>query len=247
MSEGRAPRALVAGGSGGLGAACVEALARTGFSVTLTCHRGLEAGQRLAAEVQGCAVQVAFPAAAGTLSQLVELASGGPEGSLEALVWAVGPEVPQEPLGDLEPAALARALAVEVEAFHGLLRAALPALRRGSGSVVALTSAGGARFPPGDALSVVPKGAVEALVRGLAREEGKHGVRANAVAVGVIDGGMFRRLDLPPGWTEAALRRIPLGRLGRPEEVGVTVAFLCSRAAAYVTGNVLRVDGGYGV
>lgn len=247
MSDAPSPRALVAGGSGGLGAACVEALARTGFSVTLTCHRRLEAGQRLAEQVQGCAVQVAFPAPEPTLRQLVELASGGPGGSLEALVWAVGPEVPQEPLSALEPAALARALSVEVEAFHGLLRAALPALRRGSGSVVALTSAGGSRFPPGDALSVVPKGAVEALIRGLAREEGKHGLRANAVAVGVVDAGMFQRLDLPEGWTEAALRRIPLRRLGRPEEVGVTVAFLCSRAAGYITGNVLRVDGGYGV
>ena len=48
-------------------------------------------------------------------------------------------------------------------------------------------------------------------------------------------------------WTEAALRRIPLRRFGRPEEVGVTVAFLCSKAAGYITGNVIRVDGGYGV
>ena len=242
-----APKALIMGGSGGLGQACVRALAALGFDLTFTCHEQVDAAQALAAELGACAARVPLPAKEATLQALVDLAAGGPGQPLHALVWAVGRDVPQEPLSAISPVALGEALSLEVESLQGLLVAALPALRRGHGSVVALTSAGGARFPPGDGLSVVPKAAVEALIKGVAREEGKHGVRANAVAVGVMDAGMFRRIDFPPGWTEAALKRIPLGRLGQAEELGQTVAFLCSEGAGYLTGNVLRLDGGYGV
>ena len=81
------------------------------------------------------------------------------------------------------------------------------------------------------------------MVRAVAREEARFGVRANAVAVGVIDAGMFRRIEFPEGWTEKALQDIPLGRLGRAEDVGDAVAFLAN--APYVTGHVLSVDGGW--
>jgi len=238
-------QALVVGGTGGLGQAIVRALAGLGYRVTLTCHRQVEQARALAEEVGGAACQVALPASAATVDGLVSLAAVG--GRLDVLVWAAGPLVPQQPIAELRPEALREALAVEVEALHATVRAALPALRAAGGSVVALTSAGGSRFPPGDALSVVPKAAVEALIVGLAREEGKHGVRANAVAVGVIDAGMFRELELSEAWRAAALRRIPLRRFGSAEDVARAVAFLAAPTAAYVTGQVLTVDGGYAV
>ncbi len=140
------------------------------------------------------------------------------------------------------------ALDVDARGFLSLLQAALPDLRAQSGSVVAVTTAGLRRHPPGDILSVGPKAVVEALVRGLAREEGRHGVRANAVALGVIETGMFPELvargELSEAWVADALRHTALKRFGTAEEVGEVVAWLAGPGASYVTGQVLHLDGG---
>ena len=136
------------------------------------------------------------------------------------------------------------------DGFFHLVGAVLPHLRRARGSLTALTSAGLARFPPRDILSVAPKAAIEALVRGLAREEGRHGVRANCVALGMIDAGIFHRLagtEITPEWLEAATRNTPLGRLGTAAEAADATVFLASSRASFITGQTLLVDGGYSV
>src|SRR5439155_17125365 len=133
--------------------------------------------------------------------------------------------------------------------FH-VVQAVVRRSRDSRGSIVALTSAGLVRHPVRDILSTAPKAAIEALVRGLAREEGRHGVRANSVAVGVIDAGLFQRLsvaELKADWLEAARRSTPLGRFGSADDVAEAVVFLASRRAAFVTGVQLVVDGGYSV
>jgi NAD(P)-dependent dehydrogenase (short-subunit alcohol dehydrogenase family) len=96
---------------------------------------------------------------------------------------------------------------------------------------------------------VAPKGAIEALMRGIAREEGRFGVRANNVAVGVVDAGMFPKLvergELSQAWIDAAMRNTPLRRFGTPDEIADAVVFLASNQAKYITGQTLFVDGGY--
>ena len=103
-------------------------------------------------------------------------------------------------------------------------------------------------YPPGDALSSVPKAAIESLCRAIAKEEGRANIRANAVAPGIIDAGLganfLKELYSPEVW-EAQRRRIALRRFGSGEDIADAVAFLASDRARYITGQTLIVDGGF--
>ena len=239
MSDLRPGWALVVGGSGGLGAAICEHLGGAGQDVVVGYGGNLEKAEAVAMRVRerGARAQVR--------SIGLDVGDVGSTEGLGALVWAVGPEIGQPYLSQTDPADLARVLEVEAMGFFRVARRCIPALRESGGSVVALVSAGLERWPPGDGLSVIPKAAVQATIRGIAREEARHGVRANAVGVGVIDAGMFHRIDFDEAWLEAARDNIPLRRFGTAEEVAATVGFLVSDGARYLTAQTIYVDGGY--
>ena len=105
------------------------------------------------------------------------------------------------------------------------------------------------KYPPKDSLSAIPKGGVEALVRAVAAEEGRFGVRANAVGPGLMEAGMYHELvkrgDFTKELLDDAAKNIALGRPGRAGDIAEAVCFLASDAAAYITGKTLDVDGGY--
>jgi len=245
--------ALVAGGSGGLGRAVCERLARAGIRVALTYRKRADAAEETAAAVRAAGGQATILEAdladAERVGPLVDglVAEHGP---LQTVVHAVGSDIPMRYISQIDAETWHKVLHADVDGFFHLVRASLPHLRRAKGSIVALTSAGLRRYPVRDVLSVAPKAAIEALVRGVAREEGRYGVRANGVAVGVIDAGIFQRLsrtELAPEWIDAARENAALGRFGTAEEVAEATVFLASRRSSYVTGQTLYVDGGYSI
>lgn len=244
--------AVVIGGSGGIGSAICERLAERGADVALT-YRSNGRGATDAAQLVEEAGRRAWSAeldlgdgeaVAGFFGEVAERF-----GHVHTVVFAIGTDIPMVHASQIAPADWRRTIDGDLTGFFNIVAAAVPRLRAGGGSLVAVTSAGLRRHPPRDILSTVPKAGIEALVRGIAREEGRHGVRANSVALGVIEAGHFHRVEheLPPGFVEAMKTNTALRRLGRAREAADAVVFLASSAASYITGHSLTVDGGYSV
>lgn len=244
--------ALVVGGSGGLGAACARKLASRGSSVAVTFNRNAGAGTTIADAcrewgVHGSAHQLDVADSAACAEVVARVAEE--RGGIHTLVHAAGPHVPMVHLSRTHPDDMARQLRDDPAGFFNVVHPALPSLREAQGSIVAITTAATSRFPARDGLSAGPKGAVEALVRGLAAEEGRFGVRVNAVGPGMLTDGMAARLidsgDLSADALDVARANIPLRRFGNAHDIAEAVCFLASDAADFVSGQKLDVDGGY--
>lgn len=242
--------ALVLGGTGGLGRAIGARLAAEGVTVAV----GYRGDARAAAEFAAALGAGAFALRADVVDPAAldaAVAAATARGPLHTLVFAAGRLAVQRYLSQIDASEMRAAFEVEAFGFQRAVRAALPALRAAAGSIVHIGSAGALAWAAGDALSIVPKAANEALVQGLAREEGRYGVRANSVLVGVVEGGMFERLraagELDDRWLTASRDRQALKRFGTPADVAAAVAFLASTDAGYVTGQTIAVAGGLGV
>lgn len=244
--------ALVVGGSGGIGSAIARGFAARGVTIAITYRHNQDAAEQVAAAIRGaggaCSLhQVSLGDIEGVKACLEALAEE--HGQIHTIAHAAGTHIEQPYISQLTPEQWRNTMDWDVNGFFHVVHAGLPHLRASKGSIVFVSSAGLRRFPPGDVLSVAPKGAIEALMRGIAREEGRYGIRANNVAVGVVDAGMFPKLvergEISQAWIDAALRNTPLRRFGMPEEVADAVVFLASSRARYITGQTLFVDGGY--
>jgi NAD(P)-dependent dehydrogenase (short-subunit alcohol dehydrogenase family) len=250
----RAGAALVVGGSGGLGLAVVRMLASRGSAVGLTYRSNeraalaaVESAWQWGVHASAHRLDVTDPDAASAVVEEVAATYGG----LHTLVHAAGPPVPMRHLSAVEPATMAAQLAEDPAGFFNVVHAALTHLRGAEGSIVAVTTAATARFPVRDGMSSAPKGAVEALVRGLAAEEGRYGVRVNCVGPGMLTDGMAARLIASGELDEHALAvaraNIPMRRFGNATDIAEAVCFLASDRAGFISGQKLDVDGGYGV
>jgi len=134
------------------------------------------------------------------------------------------------------------------DGFFNLVKSSLPLLKENGGSYTTISSIGLSRWPTKDVLSVAPKAVIDALITGLAREEGRNGVRANSVQLGIIEAGIFLRIkdtEYDERYIEAAKNNTALKRLGSAEDVSDAVIFLSSNRANYITGQTIYLDGGF--
>ncbi len=246
---------LIFGATGGIGAAVARVFANAGSDVAIVWRSKEDAAKALATEIEAAGRKASLHRCDVTDEDALAAAAAdavAAHGRVHTLVWGAGPLVAQVPLTETTSEQWRRAIDVEVHGFFNAARAIIPHMRAaGGGSLVHLGSAGHLRWPDLDGLSVAPKASNEALVRGFAREEGRHGIRANSILVGVIEAGMFLELSrqgvFDEAWTREVHKSLALKRWGQPEEIGHAAVFLASSKAAYVTGQQIAVAGGYGI
>ena len=235
--EGRT--ALVTGGSRGIGRAVAEELARAGANVVVGYRSGADEAEQLAAEIRGRAVQadVADPASA---RRLVEEA-----GDLDVLVNNAG-LTRDGVLVRMSDEDWRTVIDTNLSGVFYTCRAAVRGMmKRRAGAIVNVSSIVGLHGNPGQTNYSASKAAIIGFTKALAKELGSRGVRANVVAPGYVSTQLTD--VLPDDLKQMMLANTALGRFGDPEDVARAVRFLASDDAAFVTGEVLLVDGGLGM
>lgn len=235
-------RALITGGAGGIGAAIVRRLAADGLHTVVHAHRSFDAALALVAEIRaggGSAQAVAFDVADAEAARL-SLEGLLEDGPIQVLVSnagihddAVFPGMSHEQWH--------RVVDVSLHGFFNVARPLiLPMIRTRWGRIVTIGSVAGIVGNRGQTNYAAAKGALHAASKSLSLEVADRGVTVNAVAPGLVAAGMaegvFDR--------QTVERLVPMKRAGKPEEVADLVGFLCSERAAYITGQIISINGG---
>jgi 3-oxoacyl-[acyl-carrier protein] reductase len=237
-----ATRALVTGGSGGIGSAICRALGAQGHFVYVHAHRGLAAAQAVAAEIvsaggQASSIQFDVTDAVAARGALDELLEAGP---IQILVNnagihddAVFPGMSQQQWH--------RVIDVSVNGFYNVTQPlTLPMIRTRWGRIISISSVSALLGNRGQVNYAAAKGALNAATKALSLEVASRGITVNAVAPGIISTEMGKL-----AFDETAINSIvPMKRAGSPGEVASLVAFLASREAGYITGQVISINGG---
>ena len=245
MSDAAAPagkRALVTGGSGGIGSAICRRLAADGFQVLVHANRQLAAAQALATELasagggaEACAFDITD--ADATNAALAALLEAGP---IQVVVNNAGIH-DDAVFPGMTAAQWHRVIDVSLHGFFNVTQPlVMPMIRTRWGRIINMTSVAGLTGNRGQANYAAAKGALHAATRTLSLELASRGITVNAVAPGIIATAMSEgSFD-----AKAIAQIVPAKRAGRPEEVAGLVSYLASEEAGYVTGQVLSINGG---
>jgi 3-oxoacyl-[acyl-carrier protein] reductase len=240
MSDRR--RALVTGGSGDIGGAIAEALAADGFHVFVHAHAARDRADAIVEAIRaggGSADAVAFDLTDGeaTRQSVEALLANGP---IHALVHNAGVH-DDAPLAGMREEQWMRVIDISLNGFfHVTQPLLLPMARERWGRIIAVSSVAAVLGNRGQVNYAAAKSALHGATKSLAREMGSRGITVNAVAPGVISG----RLSAATFDDAQVKTMIPAGRAGTPAEVASVVAFLCSERAAYVSGQIIGINGG---
>ena len=240
----------IVGGSGGLGGTICKRLGGPDTDLLIGFNRNEEAAMALVESIRAGGGQATAKAIDLREPDSVERFLDSAPQELTGVVNAIGPAIPLRPLVKVSAREFREIMDIDVNgAFNLLTASARRLMAAGRGAIVQLLTAAVLRTLEDDGMSGIPKTAIEAIVRQLAREIGPAGVRINAVAPGVIDAGIvhssFTADDVAQAVIQRCLDRTPLPRLGQPEEVAELVAFLLNHDAGYINGQIIGIDGGY--
>lgn len=249
MSE-NSPVAVVTGAGGGIGAATVRALVADGWRVAAVDLDGASV-ESLATEIGDAVLPLAGDVSSPDGAAAYVAATLGHFGRLDALHNNAGIEGKALPIEQQDPAVFQRVLGINIGGvFHGM-QAVLPHFyAQGSGVIVNTASQAGLEGVGNLSAYVASKHAVVGLTKTAAIEAGPHGVRVNAIAPGQIATRMMDSLE--EQWNpedaksvqDMLIGTIPLGRYGRPEEMGALVSWLMGEKASFINGAVITADGG---
>jgi 3-oxoacyl-[acyl-carrier protein] reductase len=231
--------ALVTGASRGIGRAVAAELAHAGAAVVLGYRSGKDEAESLAGELGGRAIQADVSSAEDAARLVAEA------GDVDVLVNNAG-LTRDGLLARMSDDDWRTVIDTNLSSVFYTCRAVTrPMMKKRAGAIVNISSIVGVHGNWGQTNYAASKAGIIGFTKSLARELGSRGVRANVVAPGYVK---TRLTDvLPDEATAAMLQATPLGRLGEPEDVAGAVRFLCSDAAAFITGEVLLVDGGLGM
>ena len=237
---------LITGASRGIGAACARRFARDGWKVAVHYYKSEAEALALTEELRAAGAE-AVPVR-GDLSDPAQAARAveGAQaalGHLDALVCNAGVALPVQLLTDTTDDQWRRVMGTDLDGVFFTLRAAIPGMvSRKRGAIVTVSSMWGVTGGSCEAPYSAAKAGVIGLTKALAKELGPSGIRVNCVAPGAIETDMTAFLT--PEDRAALAGEAPLGRMGAPEEVAEAVRFLAGEEARFITGQVLRVDGG---
>lgn len=236
-------RAVVTGASRGIGRAIAEAYAEAGARVALLA-RSRDRLERAADDIDGeTLVTVGDVGDTESVNESLDEVTDA-FGGLDVVVNNAGVVV-RDTLRSTSDEEAEKAVKVNLNGVMRVTRRALPELTESEGTLINVGSIAGERGIRGLSVYSAAKGGVTSLTRQLAVEYGDNGVRVNAIVPGTIKTNANReKRRSDPEWTENRREKVPLGRLGDPEDVADPAVFLASDGARYITGHVLAVDGG---